>query len=614
MNDAQFRRIQLKMIQDPKSVLAAARKGSPPDMMVLANVWNEPPAQIPYPDALSVFLTHLQLDRVRRIADAWPGIFKWSVYIFSTRIEGLERTDSRRRAAVDVLAAFWYCICFRDVVRARMVQSDATVEIASRLWLEEDDGRAGAAATAMSGRPIAAPVGTCLLGCLLREAGPEQLDRVLKMAGGKASEVAKLAISRLQRALKASDLNAEPSVVSMYLDVINSFSRVRGHALRHALLSANVIWVVSGALVRISVFVNTSRDRGWIDPMIGAFGYLRNCLESTDGFTWVAQAIGAGFLQAFCDCSSQFGVLFPEDYKMVEDLIRVVIPPYLVYRSIVEAAGSALAKIERGVQKQRVEKSRARAPWERLVALVRERMLVVKEAEASKGKQITCDNIKCQKISPKEGVRRCSACLSTFYCSKECQESAWKEGDHKMMCKLKQRSRLEGRADNVSKRDYDFLHYLAMFDARMHLSTLRELAASQFPSTPTNKLVVHIDQSVFPPSYAVKELGAFQIAARDDVSRNELARNEALVEKVQGNPERFTIVEMIVLSGEALQVLMTLATGGFWELDKERAVERRAESRLRRQDSFERALRWVFQVVDDIEHTELGQRRRRLLT
>lgn len=387
--------------------------------MVLANAWNEPPAQISYHEALDVFLVHLQENRVpnsmndrftpppnlalssmlgiskmgeilpedgpavRRLADAWAGIYKWSVYIFSSRIESLDRMERRRRVAIDVLSAFWYCICFRDVIRAQMVGTTATVEIATRLWLEEDDGPP---------KRINSPVGTCLLGCLLREAKAEQLDRVLKMTNGKATEVAKLSIARLQRSLKGP--NYEPSAVSMYLDLINAFSRQRDHPLRHALLSANVIWVVSGALVKLSVLVNTSRDPGFLDPMVSAFGYLRNCLESTDGFTWINQAIGAGFLQAFCDCSTRFAELEAEDYRMLEQLISEVLPPYLVYRSVIEAANSALAKIERGVQKQRVESSKAKVHWRKFAQLAHERMMIVRRAEAEKGTKIICDNMK----------------------------------------------------------------------------------------------------------------------------------------------------------------------------------------------------------------------------
>ena len=389
-------------------------------MMVLANTWTDPMANIPYPEALDVFLVHLREDKVpstmaakftdppnlaftamlgiskmgeilpehgpqvQKIVDAWPGIYKWSVYIFSSRIEGLDKAESRRRAALDILSAFWYCICYRDVVRARMIQSPGTIELATRLWLEENDGP--------HPKRIDIPAGTCLFACLLREAGATQLDRVLQAVGGKGTEIAKLALTRLQRTLKGP--NYHPNHISMHIDLVNALSRPRDHPLRHALLSANVIWIISGALVKIAVLLNTSRDPGFIDPMVGGFGYLRNCLESTDGFTWVSQAIGAGLLQAYCDCSPHFAKLPYEESKMVEELISRILPPYMVYRSVIEAADSALKKIERGAQKDRVESSAVRVPWVRLAQLIQDRARIVKGAEEARGTQITCDNMK----------------------------------------------------------------------------------------------------------------------------------------------------------------------------------------------------------------------------
>lgn len=482
--------------------MAAARRGSPAEITVFSNCWTMPAAKISLQDAMDVFLTHLQEDRVPKdttsqftdpancafasmlgiskfgsmlpeegplvlqLANAWPSIYKWSVFIYSSRIEGLDRTNTRRRGALDVLSSFWYCIESRDVIREAMLKTPMTVEIATRLWLEED------------GQPIPstldAPAGSCVLGNLLKFANKETLDRVLRMTGNKADEVAKLALARFQGALKGRQLNA--THLTIYMDFLNSISRVSAHPLRHALLSANVIWIVTAALVQLSVTVNISPDPGFLDAMISGFGYLRNCLESTDGFTWVAQSVNAGLLQALCDCSPRFSDLDPDDYTMIEDIVDDILPRYLVYRSVIQAVDSALIKIDRGSHKARVEKSILGSSWKRFYEFAQERIFVLAQIDTQKGNGTTCDNVKvrakglvltrsahncaqCHKIGPREQFRRCSACLNTFYCSQvdypssalirfssflrqECQATAWKEGDHKTMCKLKQRERM----------------------------------------------------------------------------------------------------------------------------------------------------------------------------
>ncbi|KAI0368385.1 hypothetical protein BV20DRAFT_459675 [Pilatotrama ljubarskyi] len=560
-------------------------------MVVLSNAWTSPPGNISPKDAMDVFLTHLQEDRVppstaakftdpanlafasmlglskigplipddgplvQRLADAWPGIYKWSVFMYSSRIEGLSRDDRRRRAALDVLSSFWYCIEHRDIIREAMIKTPATVEIATRLWLEEDGGPFPSA--------MDAPAGTCVLGNLLKFADKEALDRVLRMAGDKADEVAKLSLARLQRALKGPSYNA--THLTIYMDFINSISRVRSHPLRHALLSANVIWIITNALVKISVLVNTSPDPAFLDAMVSGFGYLCNCLESTEGFTWVAQSVSAGLLQALCDCSPRFSEVDPDDYSMIKDIVDSILPRYLVFRSVIEAVDSAMIKIDRGPQKKRIEESILEPSWRRFFILARERVLVLAQVDHMKGHSTTCDNVKCQKVGPREQFRRCAACLNTFYCSKECQATAWKEGDHKTMCKLKQRERMEGKAASVSKRDYQFLHYFSMFDARVHLHKLRQVAKRDFPDKPLNQLVISINHAVLPPTYKVKDLMTYDVGPHPEITMNAEARNDALIEKVQQNPEKFTLVEMEVSAGQGTHKVLALATGKFWD-------------------------------------------------
>ena len=78
---------------------------------------------------------------------------------------------------------------------------------------------------------------------------------------------------------------------------------------------------------------------------------------------------------------------------MVEELLKIL-PPYLVYRFVIETVGNSLAKIGRGPQKQRVERSKMKELWAVFYDLAQQRIEIVKEAEAVRGKQIVCDNAK----------------------------------------------------------------------------------------------------------------------------------------------------------------------------------------------------------------------------
>jgi len=398
----------------------------------------------------------------------------------------------------------------------------------------------------------------------LKKAKKEQLDRVLKMAGGKAAEIAKLSLSRLKTALKASPVNG--THLTMYLDFINSLSREPEHPLRHALLGANVIWIVTSALTTISIQVNLGRDLAFLDAMVAALGYLTNCLDSTDGFTWVSQSIGAGLLTSFVDCSPHFSKLDPEDLDMVLRLVKSILPRYAVYRSVLEAMNAPMRKIDKGPQRNRVRNSVAKDAWIPFFAFCADRMELLHHAEAVKGKFITCDNVKCQKIGTREEVRRCSACLTTFYCSTVCQAVAWKEGDHKSICKMKQRERTEGKASRILKRDLAFFHNISMYDARKNIVKLSRQAEQEHPGKIRTHLVVCIDYCAFPVTYGLTPIEHYDTGPHSG-STNAQARNEAMIDKVKDNPGKYTLIEARIANGQGMQAIMTLATGKLWDWD-----------------------------------------------
>lgn len=319
---------------------------------------------------------------MKRVMDVWGGVSKWGAFIFLTRVERLEKNDTRRKTAVDVLSAAWYTLCAGGPIREIMISTPMTVEMATRLWLEEDDGPPSR---------LDSPAGTSFLGRLLNPAKKEHLDRVLKVAGGKADEIAKLSLTRIRSALKARPVNG--THLTMYIDLINSLSRIVDHPLRYALLGANVIWVVTNALTTIAIQVNLGRDLSFLDAMVSAFGYLANCLDSTDGFTWVSQSIGAGLLTAYVDCSPQFSRLDPEDLHMVLRIVRDILPRYTVYRTVLQAMDAPMRKIDSGPQRDRVRNSVAKDVWIPFFASSCDRIKVLHASMARKGQHITCDNV-----------------------------------------------------------------------------------------------------------------------------------------------------------------------------------------------------------------------------
>ncbi|KAH6912812.1 hypothetical protein BKA70DRAFT_1265084 [Coprinopsis sp. MPI-PUGE-AT-0042] len=498
------------------------------------------------------------------ILAAWQGLFKWSAYFYAGYVEAPGVDFTRKRNAIDMISGCWYAICRTDRVREAMVSTQGSVEIVTRLWLLEDEGRSLASPNTMMGLPCA----SAAMGALItRPPNDDVYDRVIRTAAGKAETVAKLALARLKAAIKDITRIHEPQT-TLYLELIIDLCRPANHPLRHAFLQGNLITLCTNIAVTVSRLLQSRELPGLIDLMGNAFGFLNNCLESTDGFSWVNQSIKAGLLGAYVDCSPFFSRIEPHERKLITRIVDEILPAYLVYRSVIEAVDSSIRalKLDDSPRKDRVLRTDAREGWERFVKLARERRLATLQAKTRKGRAVLCDNIACQRIDEKNTFRKCAACQTTLYCSRECQTQAWKEGGHKNMCILKQQERLEGKAQSISKSDHAFFHHLAPYEARRELFMLRELAKSSHPDIKLTELVIYIDFTVVPAKFSIFPLEDYEkCSPATDASVNAEARHDALVERARENPTRFTIIQSKLANGEAYQMSTTLVGGRFWK-------------------------------------------------
>jgi hypothetical protein len=149
------------------------------------------------------------------------------------------------------------------------------------------------------------------------------------------------------------------------------------------------------------------------------------------------------------------------------------------------------------------------------------------------------------------------------------------------MCKLKQRERLgtslfmncnpsharvtDGKKQTTPKADKAFVHHLSIQDARRHLPQLRSIAAREFPNTPVQGLVICIDYRVIPENYSVRPVMEHS-GTETSGTANEEARNDALIEKVRDNQDKYTLLESKIANGQDGQLVMTLCSS-FWDKD-----------------------------------------------
>ncbi|KAF7327021.1 MYND-type domain-containing protein [Mycena kentingensis (nom. inval.)] len=141
--------------------------------------------------------------------------------------------------------------------------------------------------------------------------------------------------------------------------------------------------------------------------------------------------------------------------------LRLYLPSATVYASAVPSLHAAIVEVQ--AQRPRPE-DKLRSPelvvrWEYLVGLVEARMQHLKDYRSGNlqaGRFRACDNIECCRIAFKTELKWCSGCRESYYCSRDCQRTDWRES-HRRICAANRRAREECA---LSPRDLSYLHAL----------------------------------------------------------------------------------------------------------------------------------------------------------
>ncbi|TFK65801.1 hypothetical protein BDN72DRAFT_845109 [Pluteus cervinus] len=612
-------------VEKRKKIIDGARKGSLRDLIVLSKIWQTLPN--PLSDGIpSIFFHHLNssevptepesdfdLDDVQvsmasdtlkafwslsaithltgllsslatdpyghEIVQAWPGIFKWSAFLFTSRVQicstdhitdtaSAKKLASMRGVVRDAIAGAWCAIATSESARKVMLKTHGVVEIAARLWIFEDDPEVTKVTSIAGGVPVA----SLLLEHLSNDSDKAAMDHIISAAGGDLEEIAKTSLNRFKNALNAPEFESDPLDSILTFNLVVRFCRTTPR-IGETFIKNGAILDCIELLIRVAFVLNERNPEGddkadFIQLMIMGFWFLRYFLDTTTGTPWVLQAINAGLLTAFVECSPVYYDLKRDDYLIASTTITHTIPRYLAYYCIVQAMDSALSKLEKTERFLSLRKTRAWKAFDAL-ALLTARRLVVNDHwfKFLKKNASTCDNPKCQKLDSRENFRKCGKCGSVLYCSKECQAIHWKEFGHKRKCKQPAKIKLDidqrYRADGgIPQRDFDYIQSLNVCETRYNLPHLKHLAATEYPGVPLNDLMVLINYNEVPTAY-------------DLVLHREYAEKMPKVYDPPKNLYRpdleaasYTYIVGSVPFGKEPKMMVSRFPSGIWDLDK----------------------------------------------
>ncbi|TFK64484.1 hypothetical protein BDN72DRAFT_963154 [Pluteus cervinus] len=439
------------------------------------------------------------------IIKAWPGIFKWSAFFYTSHVQidiASPQKKSMRGVVRDVIASCWCSLAFSESAKRAMLKTRGVIDIAARLWLFEDDPEEARVTQIARGIPI----GTLLLKLLSDTDDEADWDNFISATSGNMDKIARISLSRLKTAFKAPKFASNPGECIAILSFIGRLCCSPKPEILQALLDNGVIVVCIKFLIRLASVVNEgscSPDlrAEFVVPMTGTFRILLLCLEDTIGLPWVLQAANAGLITAFVECSPLFNDISHDDYTTVSATISNTIPRYLAYWGVVQAVDAAFLKLEKTERFLSLRRSKAWEAFNGLALLTARRFRLVGQYKQMKKKATTCSNPRCLKVDLRNTFRKCAKCRTAVYCSKECQTSHWSDSkfNHRRSCRepVTEPEDPEEYVD-FSGHDSEYILLVNIYETRYNLTHLKHLAATEYPDTPRQDLVVVIDYNVVP--------------------------------------------------------------------------------------------------------------------
>ncbi|KAJ7112093.1 hypothetical protein C8R44DRAFT_985119 [Mycena epipterygia] len=149
------------------------------------------------------------------------------------------------------------------------------------------------------------------------------------------------------------------------------------------------------------------------------------------GHRFLPSALRSGLLRAVVS-SAHFKEITIQNHLNL--FLTVVLPGCLIYHGVLSDLAAALRGVAKISSKTAFQKSNIAEKWNRFTNSADQRLELFKLFES---KQYildrACDNLQCGTVDVETKFRRCSGCLTFYYCSSACQTSDW-QGGHRHAC------------------------------------------------------------------------------------------------------------------------------------------------------------------------------------
>ncbi|KAJ7648065.1 hypothetical protein FB45DRAFT_998903 [Roridomyces roridus] len=518
--NTQYRDILRKVRAAPKRFISAARHQNPQGLAALtdlAKVWTHVPRMMEQ-GIIDMFLSHLreelapsstrewhddvefaqlslraltEMDKLfndprydtqtRAFVAGWPGMVKWSEYIYDVRQQAASSVKERIAYLIEIVPLF---LRFSQVSTflPTMWDTPGTVELFTKLWIRESEGVGKLEGAIMN------TIDMILRHCAA-QGRMDAHDMILTAVAGDADSFVQLVLRRMRKVTKRLDKNLEKSgTIAGYINILMALCYPDTHPFRRAVFDAGAIPSVTRIFVALSRTISSNSPEIQVVLLASCIPFVLGYLE-WDGYTGVVRAMKMGVLQALLDGSPVFPRMPKEIVDAALECVRDMLPPYAVYRSFVDAVAPFLK--DREQEKVSALPAALTPFWSKLA----ERVHVLGQTDD----EVTrCDNFQCQHLDTTFKI--CGGCQVVCYCSRECQKADWKQG-HRSVCEFIKVDTPLGHRDRI---DQSRIQTLAQKIVHLNSATFHAIADRDFPDTPRNELVPCIDLSRVPEVLSVR--------------------------------------------------------------------------------------------------------------
>ncbi|KAJ7216806.1 hypothetical protein C8J57DRAFT_1732434 [Mycena rebaudengoi] len=380
--------------------------------------------------------------------DFWPRFWQWANFSQAYVAD----TDEEERNCEDFLIIMGKLFESSDTVR--LIYRTPTVRrLAARAWrvsLELDpSGEHLHYHPALTGLSLFISGGK--LGSKQVIKDPEHFEELVDGAGGTISDLAYLVVAHLTHFLP-SPSTPRPRLadaVVFYLSTALIFidnSEGDNQHFHAALLEHRFIPL----LINLLGFALHHPD------FVPCLSTLVKIITTADHHR-MRQALESGMIGVALLCS-----IHPSKFEpaCVNDFLTVLAQS-LVYYPVVVQMADCISDIEDRLQDSDFRTSQVFEKWEVLLGLAKTRIEIQQHFDSDVYQSLrNCDNLECGDRFLKAQLRRCSKCLTSYYCSRDCQALDWRAG-HRLVCQAIQMSH-HAYPETLTTREISFLRLLVL--------------------------------------------------------------------------------------------------------------------------------------------------------